>query len=136
MSAGACPYCRRPVIWCKTRRGRNIPLDPRVDQAGTFVPLRGRAWYPWELTAKGQPWADFAAAGAHTVHIVTCPLWPRPEPGEHRSSARGHLACHSCGTVDATVRHRPEGDRCRDCRPSTEDPAHGMPPNVAPAAAP
>lgn len=124
MSGGRCPYCQRPVIWCVTGRGRNIPLDPRVDPAGVFVPLRGRAWQPWELEAKGEPWAGFAAAGAHPVHIRTCPLWPRRPAGRPRGSARGHLACHACGVVDATVRHHPGVDLCRDCaRPAAPVPA-------------
>lgn len=29
------------MIWVKTRRGRNIPLDPRTDQAGVLIPLKG-----------------------------------------------------------------------------------------------
>lgn len=117
MSAGHCQFCRKAVIWCKTRRGENIPLNPNPDRSGVFVPFRGRAWYPEELRAKGGLWADMADAGAHTVHIATCPLWPRPDPEKHRGSARGHLACMCCGTVDATVRHcDDQTDRCRDCR--------------------
>jgi hypothetical protein len=134
VSAGRCPYCPKAVLWVKTRRGKNMPLDARPDRHGVFVPLKGRAWEPRELAGMGEPWADFADAPRHHNHITTCPLWPRDDPGKARGSARGHLACMACGTVDATVRHCPEGDRCRDCRPSTGDSAHGTPPNVTPAA--
>ena len=135
MSAN-CPHCRRPVIWCKTRAGKNIPLDPRVDPLGVYVPLRGRAWEPAELVLKGEPWSDFAAAGAHLVHIATCPLWPRPDPERVRGGAQGHLACHFCGVIDATVRHCADGDRCRDCRLSTVDATHDMPLDVTPVVSP
>jgi hypothetical protein len=130
VSAGRCPHCRRPVIWCTTRRRKNIPLDPRVDPAGVYVPVKGRAWLPGELLLLGEPWCDFAEAGAHTVHIVTCKLWPRPAPGEHRGSAQGHLACQYCGVIDATVRHCPDGDRCSDCRQSTSDSGENIPADI------
>jgi hypothetical protein len=131
MSAGRCMFCRRAVIWCKTRRNKNIPLNPGVDPAGVYVPFKGRAWEPWELRALGEPWSDFADAGAHIVHILTCTMWPRPEPVESRGSGRGYLACMCCGTVDASVRHCGDAvDRCRDCRPSTEDGAENIPAGI------
>ncbi len=116
VTAGRCPHCRRAVLWCKTAAGKNIPLDPRTDPAGVYVPLKGRAWLPSELAAKGEPWASFAEAGAHTVHIRTCPLWPRPEPKPARGGGQGHLACMACGVVEATVRHCGDVDLCRECR--------------------
>jgi hypothetical protein len=117
-------FCRRAVIWVKTARNKNIPLNPATDPAGTFVPFRGRAWHPWELRGLGEPWAGMADAGAHTVHIVTCPSWPRPEPEKHHGGARGHLACMCCGVVEATVRHCDDQvDRCRDCRQPAPAPA-------------
>ena len=51
MTAGRCPHCARAVIWCRTAAGKNIPLDPRTDPHGVYVPLKGRAWLPSELAA-------------------------------------------------------------------------------------
>jgi hypothetical protein len=131
VSTGHCPHCRRSVIWCKTRRGKNIPLNQTVDPAGTLVPLKGRAWEPWELRSMGEPWSDFADAGSHIVHILTCRLWPRPDPAKHRGSAQGHLACMCCGTVEASVRHCDDQvDRCRDCRQSTVDEGEDIPADI------
>lgn len=130
MSTGRCPYCPKAVLWVKTRRGKNMPLDARPDRHGTFVPLKGRAWEPWELTGLGEPWSDFADAPRHHNHITTCPLWPRPEGEKTRGSAQGHLACMSCGTIDATVRHCADLDLCRDCRPSTSDGAENIPAGI------
>lgn len=118
-STGPCPFCRRTVWWVLTRNERKMPLDPRPDRGGGFVPLRGRAWEPWELRAAGEPWSDWADAPRHRNHITTCKSWPREAAKRRRSAVhRPELACHSCGTVDATVRHvTPDVDLCRDCRP-------------------
>jgi len=128
VTAGRCMFCSRAVIWVETAARKNIPLNPHTDPAGVYVPFRGRAWYPHELRAKGEPWAGMADAGTHTIHIRTCPLWPRPDPDKHRGGAQGHLACMCCGTVEASVRHCDDQvDRCRDCRKPVAEPVASNP---------
>lgn len=117
---GRCPAgCGRAVLWARSPAGKNLPLNPTPDPAGTWIPIAGRAWQAWELKARGEPWSDWADAPAHVAHPVTCKLWNAKAPDPARGSARGHLACMACGTIDATVRHLTEGDRCSRCRPAS-----------------
>lgn len=129
-----CPAgCGRAVLYARTARGRNLPLNPLPDPRGTWVPFRGRAWQPWELLAQGEPWASHADAARHIAHPVTCKLWNAKAPDLVRGSARGHLACMACGTVDATVRHAadpPDLDLCSHCRPSTMDQFENIPASI------
>jgi hypothetical protein len=114
---GRCPAgCGKTVLWGRSPAGKNLPLNPAPDPAGTWILIAGRAWQSWQLLAKGLPWSDWADAPAHVAHSATCPMWNPAGPEEARGSAQGHLACMACGTIDSTVRHCPEGDRCRDCR--------------------
>lgn len=126
-----CPAgCGRAVLYATTARRKNLPLNPTSDPAGTWIPIAGRAWQRWELVARGEPWSDWADAPAHIAHPVTCPLWNAKAPDPHHGTARGHLACMACGTVDATVRHAadpPDLDLCSHCRPSTVDRSGNIP---------
>lgn len=123
-SAGTCPFCRRPVWWLLTRNRRRMPLDPRPDRGGEWIPLRGRAWEPWELRLAGEPWSDFADGPTYRNHITTCKSWPREAARRRHSTVYlPQLGCHSCGVVDGTVRHvTPDVDLCRDCRPGRPEP--------------
>lgn len=109
-------------MWVRSPAGRNLPLNPAPDPAGVWIPIAGRAWQAWELRARGEPWSDWADAPAHVPHPATCPLWAPSDPDPARGSARGHLACMACGTVDASVRHAgAKLDLCSHCRPATQE---------------
>ena len=123
-----CPAgCGRAVLYARTARGKNLPLNPTPDPRGTWVPIAGRAWQRWELAARGEPWSDWADAPAHVAHPVTCPLWNPAEPAQNHGSARGHLACMACGTIDHTVRHADNLDLCSHCRPPDDHDREGTP---------
>jgi len=34
-----CKRCGAPMVWVKTEKGKNMPLDPESTEAGKFVPV-------------------------------------------------------------------------------------------------
>ena len=36
---GTCRSCGAPILWTKTRKGKNMPLDPKPDPEGRFVQI-------------------------------------------------------------------------------------------------
>lgn len=60
-----CRSCKAPIVWMRTRRGKNVPVDAdTVDEA--------------EHDEEGRPMFVY---GTHVAHFTTC-----PNAAQHRRS--------------------------------------------------
>jgi len=72
MKTSKCRGCTAEIIWAKTSRGKNMPVDAKIDGLGAWL---------LETHDDGQvyavrlaPWAPGQARNeAHTSHFDTCP---------------------------------------------------------------
>ncbi len=62
--AATCKSCNAPIIWCKTTKGKSMPLDAEPSDDGTFVIANGVA-----MTAT----ASDGLKAKHKSHFATCP---------------------------------------------------------------
>ena len=68
----ACKSCGAPIRWCKTERGKNIPVDDAPSPAGNLdIGRDGIARVVTESLRYGQK--------LYQSHFVTC-----PEAAQHR----------------------------------------------------
>lgn len=65
--AASCASCAAPVIWCVTRNGRRIPVDPKPVALGNLV-LGGDPEVPTALVVE----RDDPRMPRYESHFVTC----------------------------------------------------------------
>ena len=77
MKTSACSKCGEPMIWTRTRKGKNMPVDAEPSGDGSFYLIepeqRGQendgkiaaVWVPEDNRA--------TRADLHTAHFATCP---------------------------------------------------------------
>ena len=60
-----CKSCGAPIVWCRTRSGTRIPLDPEPVAGGNLVKDA------FNVVAFVQP--DMSATDRYVSHFATCP---------------------------------------------------------------
>lgn len=72
MTAASCRSCRRPLLWVRTRGGRNMPVDPEPVLGGNLLVDTRRGTVE---TVNEQARVDAAERGEalYVSHFTTCP---------------------------------------------------------------
>ncbi|QOV99541.1 hypothetical protein [Rhodococcus pyridinivorans] len=87
LSPGRCRSCRAAIVWVKTRRGKNLPLDPEPTQDGNVLvhfPLRSG---PVADVLKDD--GHLAAMRAQRVPLYTSHFKTCPDAGKWRNRKAG-----------------------------------------------
>lgn len=61
-----CRSCGKPIIWCKTKAGKNMPVDAEPSEAGTVLVKGDKC----EVVKKTDLLPGMVL---HTSHFSTCP---------------------------------------------------------------
>ena len=70
-SKSRCKFCKLPVFWCQTARGKKVPVDfpdQRLHPNRTHELVIGWKDGVWDGTVEVWP----SERGSHTVHFDTC----------------------------------------------------------------
>lgn len=84
MRTGFCRRCNRPIGWCFTENGRQMPLDPEPDPAGNVFVSYIDGKLVGVVRSKANPTPEGVA---HTPHYATCPALPRKQRASQTSDA-------------------------------------------------
>ena len=67
-----CRTCGAPILWAKTERGKNIPLDPEPCDDGNLAVSSVPGGLLARAVGANSP-ALLAGLPRHVSHFVTCP---------------------------------------------------------------
>jgi hypothetical protein len=75
-----CRTCGAPILWAKTERGKNIPLDPEPREDGNLAVASVPGGFLARSITSSAP-ALLTGLPRHVSHFVTC-----PQAAQHRGA--------------------------------------------------
>jgi hypothetical protein len=82
MTPNTCTACGAPVIWARTTRGKNIPVDAEPSDRGNVFLAKDKTGKPEALFMPRN--AGAIGERLHTCHLDTCPGRPQLSDGTGR----------------------------------------------------
>lgn len=68
-----CRSCDAPIVWCRTRAGKNMPVDADPVEDGDFCIADGDDGKPLAVHVKSYPGKVPHDVERYTSHFATCP---------------------------------------------------------------